>query len=169
MIQRWFLYQGACAINQMWQKVDKLPTTFKCVLCFTNSIQIHNFAHHWVTSYRAAHEDVVFVYDSLLNLNNRQQPIVAVDLQRQLRQMYSVRNTLLTVGFPTTTRQTNAMDCGVLAVAFAVDLCCNRKPEEHEFDVSLMRRHICNMFAQGTVMAFPYVRSRAGDVLYVDI
>jgi hypothetical protein len=97
-------------------------------------VQIHNLGGHWATSHRPAFSNDVIVYDSMLSLNATGEPILVPNFVRQLKQMYDSIGQSLIVRCPRVTQQTNGIDCGVFAIAFATDLCIGVDPATREYD-----------------------------------
>ncbi|XP_011349057.2 eukaryotic translation initiation factor 3 subunit A-like [Ooceraea biroi] len=59
------------------------------------------------------------------------------------------------VKFPTVQSQPNGSDCGIFAIAFAVSLLFNIKPEKVRYDHSLMRLHLIKIFETNIIEHFP--------------
>ena len=127
-------------------------------------VQIHHLGAHWATSYRPANMEEVYVYDSLRSHNSRREPIIVPSFKTQLRQLYGSLGKTLTVYYPTTTQQRNFTDCGVFAVAFAVDLCAGFDPARREYEHSNMRHHIADCFQLGSLRQFPSTGERTPTV-----
>ena len=134
-----------------------------------STVQIHHADNHWVTSYRQANEDVVYLYDSLLKTDAHNMPVLHQTLTNQLRQMYGSDATFVTVGCADTTQQLNGIDCGVFAIAFATDLCNGHDPGTIKYSAKQMRQHLVKCFTNGKMLTFPHCGSRAKKVTYVDI
>jgi len=52
-------------------------------------------------------------------------------------------------------QQPNASDCGIFAIAFAVSLLFNIKPEKLKYNHSLMRSHLIIIFESNVIEHFP--------------
>lgn len=59
------------------------------------------------------------------------------------------------VKFPVVQYQPNGNDCGVFAIAFAVSLLFNIKPEKIKYDCSLMRSHLIKILETNIIEHFP--------------
>ena len=57
-------------------------------------------------------------------------------------------------------RQPNGKDCGLFAVAVAVELALNRDPRLCFWDIKNMRNHLYNCFETGTLSPFPLKKAR---------
>lgn len=57
--------------------------------------------------------------------------------------------------FPTVQHQSNSNDCGVFAIAFAISLLFNIKPDKVRYDSRLMRPHLLNIFESNVIEHFP--------------
>lgn len=124
-------------------------------------VQIHHVSHHWVTSYRAPQDELVYVYDSMLHFDSNKQPIVDGVLVGQLRQMYgNGTSKALDVGCCFVTQQRNGVDCGVFAIGFATDLCLGLDPCIRQYDVRGMRRHTKQCFKSCTMQEYPVIGTR---------
>lgn len=51
--------------------------------------------------------------------------------------------------------QPNGNDCGVFAIAFAISLLFNIKPEKVKYNHSLMRLHLIKIFESDIIEHFP--------------
>ena len=129
-------------------------TGFSPASKLSSVVQIHHFDGHWITSFRAANNDAVYVYDSLSSRS------IAPELIRQLRQLYTTGGEKLAVHCPSVTQQTNGSDCGVFAIAFAIDLCAGYDPSLREYDRRELRPHIIRCFRNSLLEQFPTVGER---------
>lgn len=142
---------------------------FSIPLRTVSTVQIHHVNNHWVTSYRAANEDVVYVYDSLMQVDDNNIPILQQSLVTQIRQMYRLGSSVITVGCGTTTQQLNGIDCGVFAIAYATELCEGGDPATVKYNTSQMRSHLIQCFANLKMQRFPNSGSTIRKVAYVDV
>ncbi|XP_078662108.1 uncharacterized protein LOC144906058 [Branchiostoma floridae x Branchiostoma belcheri] len=126
-----------------------------------NGLQIHNNrAQHWVLS---SHTDgQVCLYDSLGTA-------MTTSLQIQLCQVYAPfadrERHVLFVKRPTVQRQTNAVDCGLFAIAWAVDIAEGQDVSRVVYDDEKMRSHLEMCFKQEKLTPFPRLHgyiARAG-------
>ena len=114
-----------------------------------------------MTSFRPPNVvDTVYVYDAMLSIV-RGTPYLTQTLKRQLPQVYGSSRRGLTVRCPRATQQDNAIDCGVFAVAYAVDLCMGKDPAQRQYDIDSMRRHLIACFRSGKLSRFPSTGPRA--------
>ena len=85
------------------------------------SVQIHHTGHaHWVLSIQDT-SGTVFLLDSK---NPRQ--TVSASTQIQMSRIYSSNGNVIPVNLPTVQQQTNSIDCGVFAIAYATEFCFNQ-------------------------------------------
>ena len=56
-------------------------------------------------------------------------------------------------------QQQGVSDCGLFAVAYAMEVCAGSNPEHVQFDQCRMRNHLYNCLRHGTITAFPKVQS----------
>ena len=75
------------------------------------------------------------VYDSLYS------GYLSDDLKGRLQKTYSYGKQL-TVQLPRVQQQQGSSDCGLFAIAYAVDLALGLDPTVVKFDQSLMRQHL---------------------------
>ncbi|CAH1247231.1 PKD1L3 [Branchiostoma lanceolatum] len=114
-------------------------------------LQIHHNNHqHWVLS--SYTDGKVCLYDSL-------SVPMTPSLQIQLYQSYAAfadqaRNTL-TVFLPDVQRQKNVLDCGLFAIAWAVDIAEGQDVSRVVYDNRKMRSHLKTCFKQGNLTPFP--------------
>ena len=75
----------------------------------------------------------------------------------QLAQIYSIPSThsTLKVKRLSVQQQHGTLDCGVFSIAFAVEICSGRNPEEARFDQKSMRRHLFECFTKKQLSSFP--------------
>ncbi|CAH1272977.1 PKD1L3 [Branchiostoma lanceolatum] len=118
-------------------------------------LQIHHNNHqHWVLS--SYTDGKVCLYDSL-------SVPMTPSLQIQLYQSYAAfadqtRNTL-TVFLPNVQRQKNVSDCGLFAIAWAVDIAEGQDVSRVVYDNRKMRSHLKTCFKQGNLTPFPLLSS----------
>eukprot|EP00058_Branchiostoma_floridae_P018043 XP_002603532.1 hypothetical protein BRAFLDRAFT_79068 [Branchiostoma floridae] len=110
----------------------------------------HNGNQHWVLS--SSTDRQVCLYDSL-------GVVMTPSLQSQLYQSYAefadqARN-VLTVTLPDVQRQGNVFDCGLFAIAWAVDIAEGQDVSKVVFDDRKMRSHLETCFKQGKLTQFP--------------
>jgi len=111
---------------------------------------ITNENGHWVCSYYDT--KVIYIYDSL-NLK-RLHAYHKIYLEN-LYPFYSFDKK--PIRFPTVQNQSNAYDCGVFAIAFAVSLLFGLRPDTVMYDHALMRQHLAQMFELNKIEHFPRI------------
>eukprot|EP00058_Branchiostoma_floridae_P016421 XP_002601909.1 hypothetical protein BRAFLDRAFT_86393 [Branchiostoma floridae] len=116
---------------------------------------LHNGNMHWVLSSYTGGQ--VCLFDSL-------GVAMTPSLQIQLYQSYAAfadqaRN-VLTVIFPDVQRQKNVFDCGLFAIAWAVDIAEGQDVSRVVYDDRKMRSHLETCFEQGKLTPFPRLTSR---------
>jgi len=103
---------------------------------------------HWICSYYDTKK--ISIYDSL---NTKILSKCQEEFLKKLFPTYDfIKNS---VTFFTVQQQLNASDCGVFAIAFAVSLLFNIKPDKVRYDYSLMRSHLVKMFETNVIEHFP--------------
>ena len=106
--------------------------------------------NHWITT--ALIGNLVVLMDSM------SRPISDV-MKVQMRQLYKAKidsRGELVVNILPCAQQTNMVDCGVYAAAFAFHLALGGVGQTFmNYDASLMRVHLCEALDSGTVTTFP--------------
>jgi len=103
---------------------------------------------HWVCSYYDTKN--IFIYDSL---NNKKLHRHHEQFLRKLFPTYNFEKK--PVQFPTVQYQPNGNDCCVFAIAFAISLLFNIKPEKVKYNHSLMHLHLIKIFESNIIEHFP--------------
>lgn len=98
----------------------------------------------------------VMVMDSMalfLSLNN--------STILQISKIYRVPNCNSTLEIHTLSvqQQKGSLDCGVFAVAYAVEICLGRNPQYARFDQTRMRNHLYECLTEGVMKPFPRNKS----------
>ena len=145
--------------------MQKLPhfiiqsTTFHHQLlnyCGTETVHVHHNGHnHYVTSSSIGKR--IQIYDSL---NSTSTP----ELEKQMTALYSPDNTRpQTFQVQMTQQQVGATDCGIFAIAYAVELAHGHDPSAIVYDQSEMRNHLLKCFEKMEISPFPrYSYTEAG-------
>jgi len=87
--------------------------------------------HHWICTYYDAGTDILHIYDSM-NFGR------LVEEQKAFLRKLFPKFECLTLHFPRVQQQSNGVDCGVFAIAFATSVLCGFKPEEECYDQDKM-------------------------------
>lgn len=115
------------------------------------SVQIHfdQDRHHWVTS--TSTRQRVEVADSLISNN------ISQSLQNQLLQKYApfVTNGTLRVFILPVDQQVNGQDCGLHAIANAVEFLEDDGNPTARYDLTSMRQHLVSCLEIGQLTPFP--------------
>ena len=108
--------------------------------------------HHWVctTSVNTKKESDVYVMDSLGGVCP-----MSHSLQQQIAQVYGGRRSQLIVRSRSVQQQVGVKDCGLFAVAFAVEVCQKNDPSSVSYDQSKMRSHFASCLQKGHLDTFP--------------
>ena len=119
---------------------------------------LHSYhAVHWIVSFSPedAVSDEVFVYDSLSDGKSLHPEFV--------HQICNIRNTthkFLKLTLKPTPMQTNGVDCGVFAIANALELCIGRSPSDCRYDIPAMRPHLLHCLEKEQITPFPKLEGR---------
>ncbi|XP_019616298.1 PREDICTED: uncharacterized protein LOC109463869 [Branchiostoma belcheri] len=119
----------------------------------------HNRRAHWVLSSYA--DGQVRLYDSI-------GADMTASLQVQLYQTYAAfadqERNILTIILPEVHRQKNVFDCGLFAIAWAVDIAQGQDVSSIAYDDREMRSHLEKCFKQGRLTPFPQLTNRRKKV-----
>ena len=114
---------------------------------------IHVGGSHWCTlSNLGCSEGEVKVYDSLY-------PSVSTATLRVIASLMFSTASQLVVRMMDVGRQSNGSDCGVLAIAFAYDVCNGSDPCKVKFDHKCIRQHLATCLEKCSLSRFPVVVS----------
>jgi len=103
---------------------------------------------HWVCSYYDKKK--IFIYDSL---NNKTLHKHHEQFLKRLFPTYNFEKN--PVKFPTVQQQPNYSDCGVFAIAFAISLLFDIKPDKVKYEHKLMRSHLIKILETNIIEHFP--------------
>jgi hypothetical protein len=106
---------------------------------------LHTEGNHWVTVCLGDACVGIWVYDSLACGR------VAEDIKKQIEHVTNEDQFCLAP----TQQQTNSQDCGLFAIAFAVDLVEGFNPCGIQYDESLMREHLASCIRAEHILPFP--------------
>lgn len=117
--------------------------------------------------------DFVNVADSLSSMN------LYADAVTQIAHLYSylADNSVLKIKYKSVQQQNGYTDCGLFAIAYVVEVCLGRKPEEARFDQDKMRPHLSKCLSSGRMEAFPsmvfpaeeHIPRPKGGILHVEL
>jgi hypothetical protein len=119
---------------------------------FVQILHIHN--SHWcVVSNIGCEGGVINYYDSMYpSISSKTMQLIA-SLMFSPASELEVR--IMDVG-----QQTNGSDCGVLAIAFAFDICCGEDPCSVKFDHKSIRYHLAKCLEECKFIRFPILGER---------
>ena len=110
---------------------------------------LHNGEDHWVTiSTIGLPSGHVNVFDSLYDTCNS-------FIIEQICAILCTPNDAVHLHFMDTVKQTNHSDCGLYAIAFAVDLCSGQDVCKRNYSAVLMRPHLLNCLQNRRFTPFP--------------
>ena len=106
-------------------------------------------SNHWVctSSQRAG---VVHVMDSLSLFFPLNQSTCL-----QISKIYSFSKSHLRIQTCSVQQQIGSHDCGLFAIATALEICCGNNPELATFDQQMMRSHLIDCFKKRRLSSFP--------------
>ena len=115
--------------------------------CPFETVQIaHNGAHHWVLL--SSLKGMVTIYDSV-NMKPTE------SLIKQLTQLFSPDSSVPAYQQVQCIKQYGSFDCGIFAIAYAIDILQGNDPHQITYDQSKMRNHLVCCFEQKTLHHFP--------------
>lgn len=128
--------------------------TIEPVSCHEKHIEIldvsENQNGHWVCSFYDGNK--VFIYDSLNSKLLNENCNVFL---KKLYPFYDFKN--LKVTFSQVQHQSNIIDCGIFAIAYAVSLVYNCNPETIRYYKPAMRLHLLSIFNAKSLQLFPSI------------
>ena len=80
---------------------------------------------------------------------------ISHSLEQQIAQVYGGGRSQLTVHSLSVQQQVGVKDCGLFAVAFAVELCQKHNPSRISYDQSKMRAHFISCLQKEHLVTFP--------------
>ncbi|XP_057297349.1 uncharacterized protein LOC130627119 [Hydractinia symbiolongicarpus] len=106
--------------------------------------------NHWVTGKRKS-QDEIYLYDSLSVYNKE---LERNTLKKIARMMYC-HDDAIKITNASVQQQENDIDCGLFAIAFAVEESFGRSPQSISFDTKQMRPHLLKCLESATFSFFP--------------
>ena len=121
------------------------------------SVQIHfTGKNHWAASFQKHKDGPVYVMDSMCGKGN-----LTTSMKVQLAEIYGVGKEKIHSVIPTFNQQRNSFDCGVFAIANAVEFCFNNfegiegNKINCVFDHDKLRSHLITCVVNGNLTPFP--------------
>ena len=111
---------------------------------------VHNGAQHWVLL--SSMNGTISIYDSL---NMKPTDV----LLKQITQLFSPDDTLPQFKQHHCHKQLGATDCGVFAIAYAIDVLHGNSPQHIRYDQNKMREHLISCLESGRFSLFPKYRT----------
>lgn len=137
-----------------------------CTIIFVIKSPIPFFlgaSNHWLCTFsKRCSAPVVYIADSLglfMKLDSTTLLQIAKLYGSILPSQNASEVTSLPVCKLSVQQQIGTLDCGLYAIAFAVDLCMGKNPKYSHFDQSKMREHLEVCLAKGKFQLFPTISS----------
>ena len=130
----------------LWE-ISPDSSIFHDLLVFTDNL------HHWVCTTSVnihSNESDVHVMDSLGGICP-----MSCSLEQQIAQVYGGSRSQLTIHGLSVQQQAGVKDCGLFAIAFAVEVCQRNDPSRVSYDQSKMRSHFTSCLQKGHLITFP--------------
>ena len=99
---------------------------------------------HWICSYYDG--EILHIYDSA-HFNS-----LMTEHKAYINKLYPYKPKIV---FHNVQAQSNATDCGLFAIAFAVSICFKENPENVLYDIKYMRSHLQKIFSENIITPFP--------------
>ena len=134
----------------MAMQIDIHRCTKAVVSACDGVLQIHHDdVNHWILSSNLSGE--ILIYDSIYSKQHNE------NIKEVLRDFYKnyIKDDTLNVKYAFVQKQDGNSDCGLFAIAFAVDLVEGRDPCDIVYDQTKMREHLVNCFKEGKLLSFP--------------
>ncbi|XP_057291169.1 uncharacterized protein LOC130613839 [Hydractinia symbiolongicarpus] len=117
--------------------------------------------NHWVTGKRKS-QDEIYLYDSLSVYNKE---LERNTLKKIARMMYC-HDDAIKITNASVQQQENDIDCGLFAIAFAVEESFGRSPQSISFDTKQMRPHLLKCLESAT---FTFSQNQQRENVSVDL
>ena len=144
-----------CLIGHSHQSFPKTEGTFLQIL-YVNG-------NHWITVQYAPQSPIVNVYDSIYSS-------ASYDAKRQIAALLRTNDERIVLKFHKTQYQKECTDCGVFAVAFAIDLAYGFNPSRRRYTQQDLRPHLAKCLFEQKMTPFPAkVKKNPGHPLTEDI
>ena len=79
----------------------------------------------------------------------------SLDILLQIAKIYSTTKSILQLNRLSVQQQAGIHDCGIFAIAYAVETCHRNDVQKTVFDQKLMRKHLHDCFNNGILTPFP--------------
>ena len=79
----------------------------------------------------------------------------SLDILLQIAKIYSTAKSILQLNRLSVQQQAGIHDCGIFAIAYAVETCHRNDVQKTVFDQKLMRKHLHDCFNNGILTPFP--------------
>jgi hypothetical protein len=121
---------------------------------------MHSGGNHWVTVSTDKDGSLVRVYDSLSYGR------LSSDLKEQIFGVVSSKRELWCSPMQ---QQANSDDCGLFAIAAAMDLCMGINPSGVQYDERQLRTHFAKCLESEQLLTFPRRKKKLTEaVIYID-
>jgi hypothetical protein len=138
--------------------LSNLLSKSRAVHC-KNIYIVHDSGSHWITAKYTCRRNVFDIYDSMQGI------VVSKSVQLQLKNMGREKATF---SMKRVQQQLGPSDCGLFAVAFAVDLANGLDPTNIIYDQKYMRSHLVECFDRNFISTFPRSSRQFVSVLIAD-
>lgn len=129
-----------------------LATPFQSCFVFKScSTCVPDLRRHWVCTTSVKTHNEVHVMDSLVSGSKS----VNHSLEMQIAKVYGVGRSRLRIKNLSVQQQNGIIDCGLFAVAFAIEVCQGHNPSSVSFDQSQMCTHFYTCLQRGVLSSFP--------------
>ena len=143
----------ACYLGSAHQSVIYCRKPEKFIPVDSDNLQlIHNGKDHWILT-RSTNGQVQ-IFDSLRKSNQNS------FTRRSIQCIYALYKTtdgVITADLMNVQRQTDDVNCGIFAIAYAADILSGISPVNSTYDVKKLRSHLVKCLEEETLIPFPKV------------
>lgn len=145
----------ADSIGSLHQSVlyCRKPEKFSPVDCDHLQL-VHNGKDHWILT-RSANGQLQ-IFDSLRKTKQNAATLEAI---RCIYALHRTNGAGFTAGLMNVQRQTDEINCGAFAIAYAADILSGQSPVNSTYDTTKLRPHLLKCFEDGKLIPFPKISS----------
>ena len=108
-------------------------------------------ANHWICTSRMKSSTIIQVMDSLSSSDVKTSPEILL----QIAKIYPAAKSIIQINRLSVQQQVGIHDCGLFAIANAIETCFGKDVQKSLFDQKAMRKHLHDCFNDGALTSFP--------------
>ena len=144
-----------------WIRAYKFTT--QSVLLNARIQILHVFENHWITIYGLKDLNKIRIYNSLNYTKDKKYPKKTIE---SFAKMIKSTSSQFKVNVMSVQQQLNAIDCGLLVIAFATDLLYGNSSSNVSFEYEKMRQHLFICLQQDSFTLFPRASAEACKTIF---